>query len=605
MASEELIVILDARTQELDAKLKSTNSKLDSLGNKTKSADSSLGGMSKTSKTSSISLGKVALAATAAATAATALIASTVKYAKEVQVAARRNGESVEKMQQWAFAADTVGISLEKLGDIGKDTNEKIGEFLATGGGGFQDFADVMGLTKTEATNLAKEFETMSGTDVLQEMVTRMEEAGISSNQMSFALEGLASDTTDLIPLLKDEGKVLKSLTADFDSLGAALSQDDINKITAVGVEFDKMKTKLGGESKQLVSDYAEEITRAIRVTTEFLTTTGNVFNLIATGWGNILEVSQAAVNDMVNGTDTLSGALQNRANISREALDTLVEDVKSGVENITSEFEVLDQELAKTGSTGEGTKEESPVIQKINSEVEAIRDRFKTELELLEEKLIKEKELIAQTVVDEIDRKALLLEVEKEFQDNKLAIETEAAEKKAEEEAKRKKEEEKEKKKLEKEKKSLQKIEDKIAKDNTKRDEQMASDSIALANFVFEDSKGVSAGIALVNTAEGVTKALATQNYAGAALTAAMGAAQISAILGASKGGGSIPSTSATAPTGEAQTAQADTSTLDITEQGDAGAQEIRLIITDESGNTYLDGLANGLEERARQGRG
>ena len=55
-----------------------------------------------------------------------------------------------------------------------------------------------------------------------------------------------------------------------------------------------------------------------------------------------------------------------------------------------------------------------------------------------------------------------------------------------------------------------------------------------------FNINKAAALASAIINTAEGVTKALASQNYAAAALTAAMGAAQIATISSTSFGGGS-----------------------------------------------------------------
>ena len=164
MATESLIVVLDAKTQALDTKLQSTNEKLDKLSGSTEKADGKFKQFTEGAK-------KAALATAAVAASVAALVTQTVQYAKELQIASKRNSESIEKMQGLAFAYNTVGISLEKLGDIGKDTNEKIGEFIADGTGGFSDFAKVMGLTSIEAKAMAKEFEGMSGTDVLQEMV--------------------------------------------------------------------------------------------------------------------------------------------------------------------------------------------------------------------------------------------------------------------------------------------------------------------------------------------------------------------------------------------------------------------------------------------------
>lgn len=316
--TEKLIVELDASTAKLDSKISKTDDKFKELDSSTK----------KTNK----SFSKFTAAATAAAAASLAVAAavgaavrSANEFAKELQIASNRTGDSVERLQELAFASNTVGISLEKLGDIGKDTNEKIGEFLTTGGGGFKDFIDIMKLTNREAVKVAETFSRMSGTDVLQEMVKQMEAAGVSGQKMSFALEGMASDTTDLIPLLRDGGAAMQVLTNEFSDLDVTLSRLDVEKIRNVGKEFAKFSASFSQQSSQLIADYSEEIIKALNVTSLLGVKTIDTFNVIAAGWGGLISVAQAALTDFVNGTSTLDAALAEAAGNSAAQLNELV----------------------------------------------------------------------------------------------------------------------------------------------------------------------------------------------------------------------------------------------------------------------------------------
>ena len=221
MATEELIVLLDAKTAKLDAKLKATDAKLDALGNSTDKADKNLNKMSTSAKSVGTALGVAAVAVATLTAGTIALVRQTTTYAKEIKIASQLSGIATKELQSMAFATSTVGINIEKLGDISKDTREKIGDFLNTGGGGFQDFADAMKLTKEETRLVAEEFSVLSGPEILQEMVTRMEAAEVSSVQMSHALEGMASDTTNLIPLLLDGGRAMEDLRSSMDGVKA------------------------------------------------------------------------------------------------------------------------------------------------------------------------------------------------------------------------------------------------------------------------------------------------------------------------------------------------------------------------------------------------
>lgn len=316
--TEQLIVELDANTAKLDGKLNKTDDKFKDLDGSVKKTDKSFSKFAK-------GAAAVATAVLAVGAAVGAAVKDAAAFAKELEVASNRTGDSVERLQEMAFATNTVGVSLEKLGDIGKDTNEKIGEFLTTGGGGFQDFVDIMKLTTQEAEKMATQFSTMSGTEVLQAMVNQMEAAGVGANQMSFALEGMASDTTDLIPLLKNGGEAMKTLSGEFAELNVTLSKTDITKIKEVGKEFGKFTDSFGQESRQLVADYSEEIIKALNITAFLGEKTIDSFNVIASGWGGLISVAQAALTDFVNGTETFDAALAEAAGESAMRLNELV----------------------------------------------------------------------------------------------------------------------------------------------------------------------------------------------------------------------------------------------------------------------------------------
>jgi hypothetical protein len=136
------------------------------------------------------------------------------------------------------------------------------------------------------------------------------------------------------------------------------------------------------------------------------------------------------------------------------------------------------------------------------------------------------------------------------------------------------------------------------------------------LGKLLFIGSQALSASEVFFNTQVASMKAIAELGpVAGppvAASIQASGNLSIAAIaattLGSLAGGGGGSSISSGGASSSSQQQQSDfapeTSTLDITEQTEEGIQEMRLVITDESGNLFLDGIAGGLEERTRQGR-
>jgi hypothetical protein len=88
------------------------------------------------------------IAATAAAAALSAAVVSmtrsTVAAANEIGQLSQVANASPEVFQRWSAASATVGIEQEKLADILKDVNDRVGDFLQTGGGPMADFFETI-----------------------------------------------------------------------------------------------------------------------------------------------------------------------------------------------------------------------------------------------------------------------------------------------------------------------------------------------------------------------------------------------------------------------------------------------------------------------------
>ncbi len=178
MATEELIVLLNAKTKKLDAKLKATDDRLKELEGQTKKNDLALANMAKAGL-------KLAGSATVAATAISTMVLMSARSVKELKLLTDQAGLTLNEFKSLASAAKVYNVDAEKMADISKDLKDKIGEFSAVGTGAFQDFVDVVGISKDEALETANQFQHMSSDQVLGQMVSQMEAAGATGAQMN------------------------------------------------------------------------------------------------------------------------------------------------------------------------------------------------------------------------------------------------------------------------------------------------------------------------------------------------------------------------------------------------------------------------------------
>lgn len=206
-------------------------------------------------KNGSVNVAKWAAAtATAAAAAGVAVYASASSQIKDLTILANAANTSITNFQKMAYGAKLFGIEQDKLGDILKDVNDRIGDFNATGGGPMADFfnniAPKVGVT-------ADQFARLSGPEALQLYVSSLEKANLSQADMTFYMEAMASDSTRLIPLLKNNGAAMSELSAEAERLGITLSNVDAAKVENAGNSISKINSVIGGAANRFAVQFA------------------------------------------------------------------------------------------------------------------------------------------------------------------------------------------------------------------------------------------------------------------------------------------------------------------------------------------------------------
>lgn len=180
-----------------------------------------------------------------AGTAVTAALSGMADDINGLQNSARLAGAGFEEFQKLAFAAKSVGIQSDKLGDIYKDVNDKVGDFLQNGGGEMADFfkniAPKVGLT-------AEAFRNLSGPAALQLYYNGLQKAGLSQAEMTFYMEAIGDEASALIPLLANNGAEMGRLGERASELGAVFS----NETGEQASKFNTAMTELGASLRGL-----------------------------------------------------------------------------------------------------------------------------------------------------------------------------------------------------------------------------------------------------------------------------------------------------------------------------------------------------------------
>ena len=196
-------------------------------------------------------------AATVVGGAAAAMAYSAINNAEELEKLAKVASVSNREFQRFAAGARTVGIEQDKVSDILKDVNDRVGDFLQTGAGPMADFfekiAPQVGVT-------ADEFKKLSGPQALGLYVDTLEKAGLNQQEMTFYMEAMAGDTTALLPLLRDGGKGMKGLADEAENLGLILSDTTIEQSKAFKDNLDVLGRVVDSVGADIAADLLPEL---------------------------------------------------------------------------------------------------------------------------------------------------------------------------------------------------------------------------------------------------------------------------------------------------------------------------------------------------------
>lgn len=189
-----LDIILFANTAQYRREIRET-------GESTKTAMQAMADDAK--KMAKVGAAAFASMAAAGATAVGVMVKEQIELGNEIARTAKIANSSVQAIQKQTIAVKASGIEMDKLGDIYKDTQDKVGDFLTTGGGEMADFFENIAPKVGVA---AEEFRRLSGPDALQLYYDSLQKANLSQSELVFYMESVADEASLLIPYLHDGG---------------------------------------------------------------------------------------------------------------------------------------------------------------------------------------------------------------------------------------------------------------------------------------------------------------------------------------------------------------------------------------------------------------
>ena len=180
----------------------------------------------------------------------------TAKADAEMAVLANRANTSVQNFQALTVAAQGLGISQDQLGSILADTQEILGEFSATAGGGAADFFEALQNNTKMSDEAIREFgKTLQGKDgveAIQLIKDKLDELGASAQEQRFVLESLGSDLGNLSIIFDNGGAILGQYRDALEEAGVIKSKEAIEQSQLLAAQMQSTHQRFEGFKSQL-----------------------------------------------------------------------------------------------------------------------------------------------------------------------------------------------------------------------------------------------------------------------------------------------------------------------------------------------------------------
>lgn len=206
--------------------------------------------------------------------------------ANQIDRLARLADSAPQEFQRYAAAAKTVGVDMEKFADITKDVQDKIGDFMQTGGGELKDFFEKIA-PKVGVT--AEQFKHLSGPQALQLFYSSLQKANLSQKETVYWMEAIGDDSSKLIPLLANNGAEFKRLGDRAAASGAQMSDYLIAASKQLTEQTGEMDNQLKAAKNTLAEQLFPALTETARALVEF-GRDGSAAELVADGLRVVFE---------------------------------------------------------------------------------------------------------------------------------------------------------------------------------------------------------------------------------------------------------------------------------------------------------------------------
>jgi len=371
---------------------------------------------------------------------------------------------SVEKLQEWQFAADISDVSLTAISTGLRTLNKNVEDF-SRGTGEAKAVFQQLGI---EMADLSDSSGSMLAVDMLfGKVAERLSMVENGSKRLAYAQKLLGESGTQLLPIILDGGKAFAALQEEARQAGYVIGHEQVAEYRAMRDEISRLQTEWDALTRETIEPFVPLIEKAASIVRTFV---HGVRDLKEEFWGfsraeqlkKQIQETRGVISDLRNELEAMAvldlgadeddpGGYQNfvRAMESSPAAQALEQKIKD-YQEILAVFQAdlqMAQGIASAASPGApvGSGQEGATEERVDAR-KALLERLALENELAQADEFQQLEIHRQRLLQQADGfGALEIEINQKYDrlsqellDKRIEESEKLASKEAETEAKR-----------------------------------------------------------------------------------------------------------------------------------------------------------------------
>ena len=178
-----------------------------------------------------------------------------MEYGESIQNMATQTGLSTMQVQQLSFVAQQTGTDMETVASAIQSI-EKAMASAANGSRQTSSAFNELGVSVKDSNGNMR-----NSKDVFLEVIDKLGDMTNSTERSQTAMALLGSSAQELNGMMELGGEGIRSLTEEFDSLGQAISGEDLQALSEAKQSIDQMKESFVAAAAELAATFAPAIT--------------------------------------------------------------------------------------------------------------------------------------------------------------------------------------------------------------------------------------------------------------------------------------------------------------------------------------------------------